>query len=82
MYVGQFLDIVFRDHIRDDPAAPLEIALDAGARLDVSGLGINDSLTIDQLRMPEGVKAVTHGEHFAVVGLVPPVGAEETKAAE
>lgn len=69
---------LFRDKLE---VLCLPTAIPENITIDVSDLGINDSLNIDEITMPEGVKAVTHGAHFAVVGVVPPAGADEEKAA-
>lgn len=47
--------------------------------IDVSGLGVHDSIHVEDLTLPEGVEAVFH-ENFQIVSVMPPT--VEAKAAE
>jgi len=49
--------------------------------IDVSELDINDSITVQELRLPEGVVVKDAEENYAVVGVAPPA-AEEVPAEE
>ncbi len=44
--------------------------------VDVSGLEINDSITVQELQLPEGVVVKDAEENYAVVGVAPPAAEE------
>lgn len=49
--------------------------------LDVSKLGINDSLHISSVNLPEGCKPIIADRDFTIVTIAPPAKADETPAA-
>lgn len=50
--------------------------------IDVSDLDINDSILIEEVKLPEGVTLKESEEGFAVVGVAPPEKSLEEEAAE
>ncbi len=61
----------------------LPTAIPDQIEIDVSELGINDSINVEDLVLPEGVKLKDVDENFAVVGVMPPeASVEEEEAAE
>ncbi|MCK6411621.1 MAG: 50S ribosomal protein L25/general stress protein Ctc [Azonexus sp.] len=50
--------------------------------VDLGALKAGDSIHVSQLKLPAGVKAITHGDDGVVVGIVGKGGAEEEGAAE
>ena len=71
---------LFRDKIEVE-CLPRDIP--ENITLDVSDLGMNDTVHISSVALPQGVKAVHHDDDFAVVGVVPQeAGDEEEGAAE
>jgi large subunit ribosomal protein L25 len=44
--------------------------------IDVSGLEINDSITVQELQLPEGVVVKDAEENYALVGVAPPAAEE------
>lgn len=49
--------------------------------LDVSELDVNDNINIEDIKLPEGVKA-NYDENFAIVGITIPTAYEELEAEE
>ncbi|MBF0482629.1 MAG: 50S ribosomal protein L25 [Desulfovibrionaceae bacterium] len=59
---------IFRDTV-EVACLPLEIP--DNITIDVSDLGIGDNIAVDELVMPQGVRAIFE-DHYAVVGVVAP----------
>lgn len=53
-----------------------------GISIDVSGLGLNDTLTAREVAMPEGVELVTDPDEAVVTVTLPAMEVEETEEAE
>jgi large subunit ribosomal protein L25 len=69
---------VYRDTIE---VSCMPTAIPESISVDVSGLGINQNLSIKDVAMPEGVRAV-YDESFAIVGVSAPAGEEEKETGE
>jgi large subunit ribosomal protein L25 len=67
LVMGGLLE-VFRDSIE---VACLPLDIPENVTIDVSDLDIGDNISIEELVMPQGVRAVFE-DHFAVVGVVAP----------
>ncbi|MFW5836810.1 MAG: 50S ribosomal protein L25 [Desulfovibrionaceae bacterium] len=73
--------IVFRDAL-EILAKPM--AIPESIVVEVSQLGINDNVSLEDLSLPEGVEFTADDENFAVVGVVAPMveAAEEEEGEE
>jgi large subunit ribosomal protein L25 len=65
---------LYRDALR---VSCLPTAIPDQISVDVSELDINDNISIDDIRLPEGVELKESEEGFAVVGVSPPAKTEE-----
>jgi large subunit ribosomal protein L25 len=70
---------LYRDVLR---VACLPTAIPDQITVDVSELDVNENISIDNLRLPEGVTLRESEEGFAVVGVSPPAKTEEEEELE
>jgi large subunit ribosomal protein L25 len=71
--------VVFRDSLE---VLSKPMAIPESIEVEVSELGINDNVSLEDLSVPEGVEFTAEDENFAVVGVVAPMATVEEEEAE